>query len=194
MTSHTRIAALFLLASACTGEATSFSFSQSATAVFPASPVATLPTTIPTTLPESTQIPEVADFGDLLNLDLGPAPIEEMGLLPEDISRIELKGLTVTVLQPDGGDLSFLDVLELWVSADGLDEVRLAGQDGFAAGASQITPDVTSENLKPWLFADGLSVRPVISGLPPAAETTVEVALDLEVGVSWDGLAQRLGQ
>ena len=47
------------------------------------------------------------------------------------IEEITLKRLTLTVDVPSGGDFSFLNAIEIYISADGLDEQKIAWKENI---------------------------------------------------------------
>jgi hypothetical protein len=165
----------------------------------------TLPTTLPTTVTTQTLIgtetldelglegvdPSEVSLDDVLKLDLDPSQIEALGVAPEDISRVLVRDLQIEVLSPEGGDLSFLDTLELWVSADGFEDSQLVAFAGFEEGLSVVNLPVVPTDLKGYMFGENLVLTPVVDGLPPSVDTKVRVTLEVEVGVTWDGLVGR---
>lgn len=173
----------------------------------------TLPQTLPQTLPTATTVigtatvpfgtetleaaeeagfdPADFDPDKYLDLDLGPEQIAQLGIGPDDVSRVILRDVRIEVLSPDEGDLTFIDALELWVSADGLDDLQLVDQEGFEAGAQDVHLAVVPANLEPYLFGENLDLTPLLDGLPPPADTSVRFTLELEVGVTYNGLLNR---
>lgn len=207
---HHLLLTTLALAAACADEAASFTFNESAEATFPALPEGVeVPTTIPTTIPTSwntTQLPTTlvgtetipegvdpfAGLDQALDLSMGPEQIAELGIEQDDVSRIVMRDVGLKVLVPAGGDLSFVESLELWISADGEEDLQLVAHDAFDAGVGDVHPVVVDADLRPYVFGEGLVLTPLLDGVPPPAETTVQIALEVEVGVTWQGILNRL--
>lgn len=76
------------------------------------------------------------------------------------IEEIQLTEMTLTINSPSGADFSFLESIEVFISADSLDEVRIAYQDSVdvAAGES-LSLTTTGVDLQEYIKADEFSLR-----------------------------------
>ena len=75
------------------------------------------------------------------------------------IERIYLEKLTLTVTSPPGEDFSFLKSISIYISADGLDEVVIAGKDIPDNAGSSIDLEVSAEDIKEYLKQDKFTLR-----------------------------------
>ena len=94
-----------------------------------------------------TQVLDGLGFEGFTELDLSESQqLADQGIEPGDIVEISLSVLSLRVLSPDDGDLSFLSSMELWIEAPG--ESRAGGVDGGAGGRTgellfEWRPDLT---------------------------------------------------
>jgi hypothetical protein len=102
--------------------------------------------------------PEMANFGgslekSLSDKDVDPGDVDSMKLLSCSIRMIGGGGLT--------NDLSFLEKLEFYVSADGMPRTLMASQPSFPDGIREADLTVTEGlELKPYLKAGNMKVTP----------------------------------
>jgi hypothetical protein len=78
------------------------------------------------------------------------------------IDKITLKKLELSVTSPANGNFSFLKTIEIYMSADGLEDVKVASLENISNNAAmplQLTVDTL--NLKPYILKDkfGLKVK-----------------------------------
>ncbi len=76
------------------------------------------------------------------------------------IEEIILKELSLNVVSPQGGDFSFLEDIEVYISAEGLDEIKIAWKYDIPddAGAS-ITLETTGADLKEYIKLDEFKLK-----------------------------------
>jgi len=102
--------------------------------------------------------PEMGNFGgslerSLSDKDVDPGDVDSMKLLSCSIRMIGQGGLT--------NDLSFLEKLDFFVSANGMPPTLLASQPSFPEGTRQADLTVTEDlELKPYLKAGDMKVSP----------------------------------
>lgn len=140
---------------------------------------------------------DVAEARDGLGLDdwldgFDDQLLADEGIEEGDVSEIRIVGLTIEVLEPTGVDLTFLDVLELWVSADGVREQKIAGRTAFLPGVTRVEMVDRAVDLAPFAIGTGMAIRTVAEGLPPEVDTTVRATVHLEVGLTAGGLLGQL--
>jgi len=128
-------------------------------------------------------------FDSLTRFDI----TESQALANEGVQRHEIDSMRLTrlgleVLSPDGGDLSFLERLEFYVSAPELPRVRIAHAEDFPDGASQVDLALDSVELADYAAAPSMTIDTESSGRRPAQETRLEVSLELLVDVNVDGV------
>ncbi|WP_291964184.1 hypothetical protein [Maribacter sp.] len=76
------------------------------------------------------------------------------------IEEIKLTELELVIISPDGADFSFLNSIEVYISADDLDEIRIAYLEEVPDDAgSVITLDTSDTDLKEYIKKDEFSLR-----------------------------------
>ena len=76
------------------------------------------------------------------------------------IEEIKLTELEMVIISPDGADFSFLNSIEVYISADGLEEIKIAYLEEVADDAgSVITLDTSDTDLKEYIKSDEFSLR-----------------------------------
>lgn len=164
----------------CGEELFSVSVQQSAETVIAG--VADLPSAAP---------PEDLSIDDWLDV-LDGTSLGDQGVQPGDITRASLTKLSVEVLVPEEQDLTFVQSLELWIAADGLEDVLLATGGPFDAGQRAADLVLEEVDLAEYALAGGGTINTVAVGLPPADDTTLRATIGLEVGISANSLVSRL--
>lgn len=76
------------------------------------------------------------------------------------IEEIKLTELEMVIISPDDADFSFLNSIEVYISADGLEEIKIAYLEEVADDAgSVITLDTSDTDLKEYIKSDEFSLR-----------------------------------
>ncbi|HFX18281.1 MAG TPA: hypothetical protein ENK64_04010 [Flavobacteriales bacterium] len=75
------------------------------------------------------------------------------------IEKINLKTLDLTITSPPDADFSFLKSIKIYISAEGLPEVKIAWKDDIPANANKINLEVTDRDLKDYIKADKFKLR-----------------------------------
>ncbi|WP_405412468.1 hypothetical protein [Maribacter sp. Asnod1-A12] len=76
------------------------------------------------------------------------------------IEEIRLTELEMVILSPDGADFSFLNSIEVYISADDLEEIKIAYLEEVPEDAgSVITLDTSDADLKEYIKKDEFSLR-----------------------------------
>lgn len=75
------------------------------------------------------------------------------------VEKIVLTTLSLTVTSPSNTDFSFLNSINVYISADGLNEVKIAWKANIPSGVSTITLDVTGVDLKEYIKKDKFYLR-----------------------------------
>ena len=117
-----------------------FPFSQSVT--IPANPIVGIPITVSTPDMEA-------------NVD---SILDEYNIETKMIDKITLKNLKLTLSAPSDGDLSFIDDIEVYISASGLDNVKIASAENVG-DVSTLDLKVANANLKEYLLKDKFSLQ-----------------------------------
>lgn len=132
-------------------------------------------------------------FGDFTDLDLtSKQAIENQGVEPGDISDVYFDHITLTVTDPSGGDLSFLDSLEFFVSADGLPTILVASRYDFPKGTQQVEMIIEDVDIVDYVVSESMDVTTEVSGSRPSADTTILAELGLRVGATVQGACNQV--
>ncbi len=76
------------------------------------------------------------------------------------IEEIKLTELELVIISPDSADFSFLNSIEVYISADGLEEIKIAYLEEVPDDAgSVITLDTSDTDLKEYIKSDEFSLR-----------------------------------
>ena len=75
------------------------------------------------------------------------------------IEEIILTTLELTITSPSNADFSFLKSINVYISADGLSEVKIAWKNNIPSNATVLKLDLTEVDLKEYIKADKFSLR-----------------------------------
>lgn len=93
------------------------------------------------------------------------------------IEEITLKQMTLQITTPEDGNFDFIQSIELYIKADGLDEVKIASATDIEKGASVIDLTVSDTDLTPYLTGDEISFR-------AKAVTGAQVSQDIDIDLN----------
>ncbi|MBI3179112.1 MAG: hypothetical protein HYZ27_05585 [Deltaproteobacteria bacterium] len=169
---------LVLLAALSCGDVDNFDIVESSSTQIPGCTVACQ---VLSTLP-------FADFGamDLTQNE----ELENQGVSKDQIDSVKVTDLVLTVTDPPGQDLTFIETIEFRVSAAGLSEKVIAQGGPFPAGLTQVHLNVLDVELKPYASAESMTITTETgpgSEMPPQS-TTVEATITLSVDVNVSGV------
>ncbi len=147
--------------------------------------------TAQTTIPAGSVVEALlGDFGfdGFTDLDVTDnATLQNQGVAPGDIATATVVQFDLVVLDPPDGDLSFLDALEVFVDAPGLDEVRIASLDTFPEGQGTVSMVLDDVDLTEHIVSESLTVTTDARGGRPDQATTLEARFGLRIGVTTQG-------
>lgn len=75
------------------------------------------------------------------------------------VESIKLKKLTLTLSSPPNGDFSFLKSLSIFLSADGLEETKIAWIENISADSKSLELEVSQDDLKEYIKKDKFTLR-----------------------------------
>jgi hypothetical protein len=84
-------------------------------------------------------------------------------------------------------DLSFLASIEVYVSAEGLSELRVASSGSFPEGQPTVELVLEDAELADFVVAGGMSFRAAVTGTPPTDDTVLTVEVEAEVEATAQG-------
>jgi hypothetical protein len=132
-------------------------------------------------------------FGAFLEMDLLESDeLANQGVEPGDIDEAELVLFGLQVQSPLGGDLAWIDTLDLFVSGPDLPEVLLAHHDDFPPGVGAVELELEPVDLTPYIVSRSMSVTTEVSGRRPDRDTVVTALFAVEVGVTGQGVCRGL--
>jgi len=142
---------------------------------------------IPAATPFETILGDLG-FGDFVDMDITDASeLQNQGVEPGDISVVEFEELSLEATDPSGSDLSFIDRIELWVEAPGLDRVRVASQTDFPPGQAAVELDLDDVDITEYVVSQSMTITADVTAVRPEDETTVEAYYAVDVGVTKQG-------
>ncbi len=124
-------------------EFTKFNLNYDATVVLPANSVINLPLNLFT--PDITTNYEEQFSSNDTRKDL--------------VQEITIDGINITVQSPQGQTLDFLKSIEVYISADGLDEIQVASKYNIPDGLTMLELDYISDNLKDYITKESIKLR-----------------------------------
>jgi hypothetical protein len=116
----------------------------------------------------------------------------EQGIRSKDITGANLERLVMTVIEPEGGDLSFANRIEIFVEAPDRSTRRIAHREDFPIGENAIEFDLDDTDLEPYITASSFTLRARVEGRPPPEDILVEGAATLDVGVTLAGVCHHM--
>lgn len=75
------------------------------------------------------------------------------------IESISLKTMTMSISNPAGDDFSFLKSIEIYISADGLSDVKIAWKDDISDNTTELNLETSSTDLKDYVKKDSFKLK-----------------------------------
>lgn len=75
------------------------------------------------------------------------------------VDEIKLDKINIKVKAPHGTNLNFLKSVEVFISAEGLDEIRVASKFDVPDGLTSLDLDYISDNLKEYVLKESIKLR-----------------------------------
>lgn len=132
---------------------------------------------------------------DLMKMDLTTASeLENQGVEDGDLRHVHLQGFTLAVEAPDDQDLSFLDEVEIYVEAPGLERRRVAAQSDFPEGARSVALELAEIDVVDYVVSESMTLTSEVSGRRPAQATTLLATVRFDVVVTAQGACRAIGR
>ena len=90
----------------------------------------------------------------------------------ELVKDVTLDKLTLSITEPEGENFDFLSKIEIYISSEGNDEVRIAYLETIPKGAEEITLESTNAQLDKHIKGDSYSIRTKATLSEPVAQDT----------------------
>lgn len=129
-------------------------------------------------------------FGGFANIDFSQnQDFQSNKTTREMVRSVKVKSLVATVKAPASQNLGFIDSLELTARATGLEDAKFAKKENIPQAASMppnasVSFDLVDVDLAPWVKKQTTSLVLSGRGRQPGQDTTIHVAVELEVGAS----------
>lgn len=127
-------------------------------------------------------------FEEFVSMDLTEASeLQNQGVAPGDIQEVYLRELSLTVTSPDGGDLSFLDSMEVYVEGPDLPRQLVAWQDEFPEGQGLVEFELEGVDLTDYVVSESMTLSTEVSAHRPEETTEIKGYIAVDVGVTAQG-------
>lgn len=127
-------------------------------------------------------------FDDLsVNVD---QELANQGVAPGDIATVYVVELSLST--PDGEDLTFLENLDIFVTAPGLEQARIAHLSDFPPGATSVEMELDGVDLTPYVVAESMTITTAAEGTLPEDDTTIDVFMAIDVEATASGACGQL--
>jgi hypothetical protein len=110
-----------------------------------------IPSTIGINLPFNIFTPDIETNSE--------STFEVNDTLKDFIEEIILTTLDLTITSPSNADFSFLKSINVYISTEGLNEVKIAWKENVPSEVTLLNLDVTGVDLKEYIKADKFSLR-----------------------------------
>jgi hypothetical protein len=101
---------------------------------------------------------------------------------PDDVGSVRLKRLTMSVVSPDGQDLSFFGDVVFLLSTDGMPTLEVATASEFPEGVASVNFDTSGADIKEYVLAQAGSFTVEVSDTKrPPQETALKITAVFEV-------------
>jgi hypothetical protein len=114
-------------------------------------------------------------FGSFVNMDLSQSSdFKNTGVGKEDVERVRLRKLTLTITAPESADFDFLSSIRFFVESGELPRVRVADKGQVARGVRVVELDVVDAELQPYVTAPRMSLTTEANARAPTRDTVVK--------------------
>jgi len=90
----------------------------------------------------------------------------------ELVKDVTLDKLTLSITEPDGQNFDFLSKIEIYISSEGSNEVKLAYLENIPKGVSEITLNSTNAELDEFIKGDSYTISTKATLAKPVAQDT----------------------
>ena len=105
---------------------------------------------------------------------------------PEDVGSVRLKRLTMSVVSPDGQDLSFFGDVVFLLSTDGMPTIEVATASEFPEGATSVDFETSGADIKDYVLAKAGSFTVEVTDTKrPPQETVLKIkaVFEMDLGI-----------
>ncbi|MCB9741871.1 MAG: hypothetical protein H6741_23615 [Alphaproteobacteria bacterium] len=128
-------------------------------------------------------------FGDFTNMDITASDeLRNQGVEPGDINEVFLTAFDLSITGPESGDFAFLESLDVYVEAPGLESQLIASTSAFGEGVRQVAVDLEGVDLTDYVVSENMTLTTDVTGHRPEVTTDVKAYVALDVGVTAQGI------
>ena len=133
------------------------------------------------------------DLPEFRQIDIFLGEFEnEQGIRSKDITGANLERVRMTVVEPEGADLSFASRIEIFVEAPDHPARRVAYRDDFPPGESSLDFEIDRVDLERYIVSRSFSLFARVEGEPPPEDILVDGSAVLDVGVTLAGVCHHM--
>lgn len=182
---HSVSRTVFVCLIACQGKLATIELSESAEATIEGQ----------STLGGITDLVGALGFDGFTEMDISQSQaLVNQGVQPGDIETAIVTSFTLSAIDPDGADMSFVSSLEIWVEAPDLDPVLVASQTDFPEGVSVIDFELEDVDLVDYVVSDSMNITTEATGSVPSDTVTIKADATFEIGVTAQGACNAISQ
>jgi hypothetical protein len=149
-----------------------------------------LAATVPAATEEEQVVTELG-FGSFGTFELAdPDDPDAEGVKSDDIVSVELLDFTLETLTPAGADMSFLEKVDVFVVADGLEPLLIASMDAFGKGITSVPLELRATEIGDYVVADDMQLDADVWGRRPDEKTKLNALYTLRIGVTLGGVVR----
>ena len=132
-------------------------------------------------------------FDEFVTMDLTSSEeLKNQGVEPGDIAESALTLLQLAVIEPEGGDLSFLETMAVSVASPDEAQVLVASQDTFPEGVGTVVFNLEDVDLTPYIVSQSLSLTTEVSASRPEEDTVIEARFIVDVTATVQGVKNQV--
>jgi hypothetical protein len=125
-------------------------------------------------MPEASETPlPLVVSGIKTNID---STLKSLKLSADLIQKVKLKEMKFTLTSPEDGDLSFIKSVEIYITANDLDDVKIASTSDVTDDTKILVMTLADVDLKDFIMKDEFGLKVLIA---TDEETTVEQKIDI---------------
>ena len=100
----------------------------------------------------------------------------------ELVKDVTLNKLTLSIEEPQGENFDFMSKIEIYISSEGNDEVKIAYLESIPKGVNTITLESTNAQLDKFIKSDSYTIRTKATlSKPVAQDTSIKAAMRFRV-------------
>ena len=127
-------------------------------------------------------------FADFVSMDLTASEeLRNQGVEPGDIRDVFLTAFSLSVVDPQGGDLSFINTMDIYVEAPGLPRVLIANAPEFPEGQGRVDFEMENVDLTEYAVSQSMTFSTDVDAHRPDADTTIRASFSAEIGFTGQG-------